>query len=143
MSLSVPPQLVVDAGPLIAILDNREEEHAQATRGLAQLVAARTRVIVPLPIVFEVFKWLSNETRREVARAWLGQIHDGAVIRYPQRSELDRVTAILYMMPFWRGSMEDALLAVTCERERLPLWTFNYRDLAAFKHLQFWTPGPA
>lgn len=140
-SSSTPPSLVVDAGPIIAILDDREKEHVDAVRGLDQLISARTRLIVPLPIVFEVFKWLSNNTRREIARMWLGQIQTGADVRYVEPIDIDRVTAILYMMHTWRGSMEDALLVVTCQRLRAPLWTYNYRDFAAFKSLEFWTPG--
>jgi predicted nucleic acid-binding protein len=141
MSTDVPSFLVVDAGPLIAILDGRAKEHRTAVRGLDRLISARTRIIIPLPIVFEVFKWLSNETRREVARAWLGRLHRGAVVRFPEPSDIDRVTSILHMLPSWRGSMEDALLVVICQKERLPLWTYNYRDLAAFKTLEFWTPA--
>jgi len=137
----VPPGLVIDAGPLIAILDDREVEHLQSVQGLDLLISARTRIVVPLPIVFEVVKWLTYEKRPEIARAWLGQIQRGAVVLYPGPSEIDEVVAILHMMPYWRGSMEDALLAVTCRRERLPLWTFNYRDLTVFKDLQFWSPG--
>jgi predicted nucleic acid-binding protein len=113
MSIDVPSGLVIDAGPLIAILDDREKEHHHAVHGLDLLIAARTQIVIPLPIVFEVFKWLSNETRREVARAWLGQIQTGAVVRFSERSDIDRVTAILFMMHTWRGSMEDALLVAS------------------------------
>jgi predicted nucleic acid-binding protein len=141
MSSDVPPGLVVDAGPIIAIVDNREKEHVTAVRGLDLLISARTRVVVPLPVVFEVFKWLSNNTHRELARMWLGQIQTGAEILFPDPADIDEVTAILFMMHAWRGSMEDALIVVTCKKERLPLWTYNYRDFAAFKDIQFWTPG--
>jgi hypothetical protein len=43
-------------------------------------------------------------------------------------------------MPAWRGTLEDALVAVTGLRLRAPVWTLNYRDLAAFGSLEFWTP---
>jgi predicted nucleic acid-binding protein len=134
-------RIVVDAGPIIGLLTPRDAYHADAVRGFSQLERASVTVVVPLAIVFEVFKWLSNETRREIARAWLGQIQAGAVILYPEPAEIDNVTAILHMMPSWRGSMEDALLVVTWHRQRAPRWTYNYRDLAAFKYLEFWTPA--
>jgi predicted nucleic acid-binding protein len=141
MSAEAPTGLVLDAGPIIAIVDHREKEHATAVRGLDLLISARTRIVVPLPVVFEVFKWLSNNTRRELARAWLAQIQTGAHVLFPDPADIDQVMAMLFMMHSWRGSMEDALLVVTCIKERLPLWTYNYRDFAAFKDIRFWTPG--
>jgi predicted nucleic acid-binding protein len=141
MSDDAPAGVVADAGPLIAYMDARDDEHRVARRGLELLIASRSRIVVPLPIVFEVFKWLAYERHREVARAALELLRRGAEIRYPEPLEMDHVTAILHTLPSWRGSMEDALLVVTCQRLRLPIWTINYRDLNAFRGLQFWNPA--
>lgn len=137
----VPPRLVVDAGPLIALLDAREPEHAMATAGVAQLVRARSRIVAPLPIIFEVYKWLVYETHPAIARRGLQRMQETLAIDYPDAARLQQIVEILDSMPMWSGSLEDALVAVTGLWLDVPVWTLNYRDLAAIPNLQIWTPS--
>ncbi len=40
----------------------------------------------------------------------------------------------------WRATLEDAVVIQTALTLNAPVWTFNYRDFAAIKNLEFWTP---
>jgi predicted nucleic acid-binding protein len=40
----------------------------------------------------------------------------------------------------WNGTLEDAIVANVALRLKVPLWTMNYRDLAAFREIEFWNP---
>lgn len=134
---------MVDAGPLIALFHAPDHEHGAAVAGFQQLSAAGTDVLVPLPIVFEVYKWLLYESHPALAREGLVRMQETLEILYPNADELDEVVSVLDSMPAWRGSLEDALLAAMGLWRDVPVWTLNYRDLGAFRNLQFWTPSGA
>jgi predicted nucleic acid-binding protein len=139
-SAEAPPRVVLDAGPLIALLHRADADHATAAAGFRQLAEARTRLITPLPIVFEVYKWLLYESHQGASRLGLQQMRRGLDIVYPAAPELDDVATMLTAMPTWKGTLEDALVAETGLRLDAPVWTLNFRDLAAFRNLRFWTP---
>ena len=140
-SAEAPARLVLDAGPLIALLHRADPDHAAATAGFRQLTQVRTRLVTPLPIVFEVYKWLVYEAHPAAAQLGLQQMRRGLEIVYPAATELNEVGSVLAAMPTWKGTLEDALVAVTGLRLDAPVWRLNFRDLAAFRNLQFWTPA--
>jgi hypothetical protein len=131
---------VLDAGPLIALLHGADPDHASAVAGFRQLTAFRARLLVPLPIVFEVYKWLLFEGGVGPARVALQRMRQSLEVAYPAQAELDALTQLVSAMPNWAGTLEDALVALTALKLAAPVWTLNYRDLAAFQRLQFWTP---
>jgi hypothetical protein len=142
-SAEVPRRIVLDAGPLIALLYEGDSQHAVGDAGFRHLLQAGTSMICPLPIVFEVYKRLVYDVGIDVARLALEQMRGSLDIHCPGLDELDEVVDVLNSMPEWPGSLEDALVAVTALQRDVPVWTFNYRDLAAFRNLHFWTPAPA
>jgi hypothetical protein len=137
----LPKELVLDAGPIIALLHVGDPYHDFASAGFAELARVRTILLVPLPIVFEFYKWLAYEISPRTARAGLARIQRSAEIIYPDDALLRQVISILDSMPSWGGSLEDALVAVTGLRLEVPVWTLNYRDFGAFRSLHFWTPS--
>jgi predicted nucleic acid-binding protein len=143
MRVEIPRHLVLDAGPLIAWLYRPDADHSRAVAGFGQLEAAHTDVMVPLPIIFEVYKWLLFEVGQRGAREGLARMRSGFEILYPDESALERATDVLASMPDWAGSLEDALVAVTGLWLDVPVWTLNDRDFGAFRNLHFWTPSAA
>lgn len=140
-SADPPPRLALDAGPIIALLHARDSAHAAAVAGFAELHAARSWLVTPLPVVFEVYKWLCYEARPDVARLGLAHMRRTLEIVYPASADMEDVSGILAAMPAWAGTLEDALVASVGLRLGIPVWTLSYRDLAAFRNLAFWTPA--
>jgi hypothetical protein len=134
-------RIVVDAGPLIAFFQLRDPEHVTAVRGIAQLREQRTRIDAPLPIVFEVYKWLVNRAGPGRARENLEIMRQTLAVSYPGPNDLEDLARLTASMPTWSGSLEDGLVALVGLRADIPVWTFNYRDLAAFRNLRFWNPA--
>ena len=139
-SAELPARVVLDAGPLIALLHGRDPDHVTALAGFRQLAGARARLITPLPIVFEVFKWLVYEAHAGAARIGLQRMQRSLEVVYPGARSLDDLTSVLTAMPTWSGTLEDALVAVTGLSLGAPVWTLNFRDLSAFRSLRFWNP---
>ncbi len=136
----IPRELVLDAGPLIALFHQRDPDHEEALKGFRLLVGARTRLFVPLPVLFEVFKWLRFEAGPKGAREGLAKMQE-ALLPVPFTLEdLEAAQHLLEGLPEWGGTLEDASVVLLALRLKAPVWTLNYRDFSAFTALQFWTP---
>jgi hypothetical protein len=136
-----PRSVVLDAGPIIGVLFEGDAFHQIAADGLRRLSVARTEIVVPVPIAFEVYKRLAYDVSPTVARLALSYMHDGFTLVYFGPGDLLQLQGLVESMPWWGGSLEDALVALVALDRRAPVWTFNYRDLGAFPNLSFWTPG--
>ena len=136
----IPRALIADAGPFIALFNVQDHDHDEAVRGLRLLADLRARLIVPLPVAFEVYKWLRYHVGGHAAREAIGRIWGTTRIEYPGPDEAEQAIRIARGLPTWGGSLEDALLAHMASSRRLHLWTFNYRDFAAFNSLRLWNP---
>src|SRR3990172_2192519 len=136
-----PAGVVLDAGPLIALVHAADQEHATSLSGFRQLTASRVQLIVPLPIVFEVYKWVLYNSGGEAARRAVDTLAQTTEIVYPTPEEFDDVRALVAALTDWQGTLEDALVALTALQRRAPVWTLNYRDMSAFPRLLFWTPN--
>jgi predicted nucleic acid-binding protein len=62
-------------------------------------------------------------------------------IAYPAREEFVAAATLAGALRNWAGTLEDAVVAVTALRLRLPVWTLNFRDLSALPELGFWNPS--
>ena len=113
-----------------------------ARQGFQQLSQARIRPIIPAPIVFEVYKRLRYSTRntRNNAKDALTLMLSTLDIQHGSLFMLLELQTITENMPDWNGSLEDAAIVVTARQHNAHVWTFNYRDLAAFPDLEFWKP---
>lgn len=137
----VPPGVVLDAGPVIALSFEADRDHAIARAGFDTLIAGRCRLIIPLPIMFEVDKWLLCEAGAAAAQTALAHMRRALEVVFPAQRDLDDTAALIGALGAgWRGTLEDALVASVAIRLRLPAWTLNYRDLGAFPRLELWAP---
>ncbi len=133
--------MVLDAGPLIALSFEADRDHAIASAGFDTLIAGRSRLIIPLPIMFEVYKWLLHEAGAAAAQTALAHMRRALDVVFPAQRDLDDTVALIGALGAeWRGTLEDALVASVAIRLRLPVWTLNYRDLGAFPRLELWAP---
>jgi len=135
---AAPPKLLLDAGPLIALFHAADPYHAEALRGFRTLVGGKSRLIIPLPVLFEVYKWLLFEGDPAVARKALARMLEALEVEPLQVDDLEAIRLLLAARPEWKGTLEDASVALLALRLRAPVWTLNYRDLGVFRELSFW-----
>ena len=132
---------MLDTGPLVALFDATDGYHPRAKAGFLELQRLRTHLVAPVPIVFEVYKWLLQQRGAGVARAALGEMREGLVFQFLNEAGLAGVERVLSSMPGWRGTLEDALVASTALEMAVPVWTMNYRDFGTVSKLTFWAPS--
>lgn len=133
-------QLVLDAGPLIGFFYTKDTYHQQCVDGFRQLAKIGTRQIVPLPIVFEVYKWLLQRTYTSQAHHALKTMEDSFYLLPLESDTFGQLQDMVTSLAEWQGSLEDATVVLTALQYRCPVWTYNYRDFAISETLKFWNP---
>lgn len=133
-------QLVLDAGPLIGLFYAKDNYHPACVAGFRQLAQQRTILLTPMPIVFEVYKWLLQRTQPEVAQRTLQAMRESLHLIPLDGEDFENLSELIASLPEWQGSLEDGTVVLTALRYRCPLWTYNFRDFGIFKALEFWNP---
>ncbi len=134
------PRLVLDAGPLIALFAAQDRDHPTAKQGFEQLAQAKTQLITPIPIIYEVYKWLLYETSPAIAQSALKVMRQSLHEAPVNSIELEAVQSLVELISNWKGSLEDATVILFAQKLNCPLWTLNYRDFGVFTNLIFWNP---
>jgi len=133
-------QIVLDAGALIALFYAGDRHHIEAVTGFRQLLRQKTILWAPLPIVFEVYKWLLNNTRYETACNAFAVMLEIVQPVFLDGADVIALKVLIRSLPGWGGSLEDASVILVTQRDRCPVWTMNYRDFGTIQGLDFWTP---
>lgn len=133
-------RLVLDAGPLIALVSQDDSYHEIAKLGFSRLSNEFGEVITPLPIVFEVYKFVSRHESRQAAQYLLKILQQETVISIINQDDFLTMFELVTRSPDWSGSLEDASVLVVAHHFKSPVWTIDYKDLGFFKNINFWTP---
>jgi len=124
--------LVLDTGPIVALLDEADPEHQRC----AELVqGAREALVVPSPVLVEVDYWLLELYGPDVWQLFvedvargayrLHHLHESGLLR---AAELERTYATLDL------GLVDAAVVVTCEQlGETKVCTLDRRDFSAIR----------
>ncbi len=133
-------RLVLDAGPLIALVSQKDRYHEIAKLGFSRLSHEFGEVITPLPIVFEVYKFVSRHESLQAAQYLLKILQQETVISIINQDDFLTIFELVTQSPHWSGSLEDASVLVVAHYFESLVWTIDYKDLGFFKNINFWTP---
>ncbi len=133
-------QLILDASPLIALFYGKDNYHQEAVRGFQQLSKNKSQLFTPIPIIFEVYKWLLHRQGSNLAQTTFAVMYESLYPIAIGEKELNQLREIISHLPEWQGTLEDATVLLLAQRYSSPIWTLNYRDFSLFKQLQLWTP---
>ncbi|WP_204152731.1 type II toxin-antitoxin system VapC family toxin [Leptolyngbya sp. CCY15150] len=134
-------QLVLDAGPLIGLFYAQDTYHSNCVKGFQQLATQSTSLLAPIPIIFEVYKWLLQRTQPTIAQATLRVMQASLHPLTITHQDFEVLESMVLQLPDWKGSLEDATVVLMALQYRCPIWTYNFRDFSSFKSLEFWNPG--
>ncbi len=131
---------MLDAGPLIGLFYAKDTYHSQCVEGFRQLIQNNTLLLTPLPIVFEVYKWLLQRTQPETAQQTLLTMNDSLHLLTMDAEAFRELQTVVGQLPQWKGLLEDATVMLTALQYHCPVWTYNFRDFSIFSALEFWNP---
>ncbi|WP_017296160.1 type II toxin-antitoxin system VapC family toxin [Geminocystis herdmanii] len=133
-------QLILDAGPLIALFYQKDSYHQSAIKGFIELNQNKTQLITPIPIIFEVYKWLLHRGGNLLAKKTLSVMENSLYSVTLEDEDIKKLYLMIQSLTDWEGSLEDATVILISQKYNSPIWTLNYRDFSRFKNLNFWNP---
>ncbi|MCU0536078.1 MAG: PIN domain-containing protein [Hydrococcus sp. Prado102] len=133
-------RLVLDAGPLIALLSASDDRHFECVAGFAKLPVEFGSVLTPLPILFEVYKFVARSQSPAAAQKALAIVVEDTVIVPLDLETFQNIYSMVCQIPNWQGSLEDASVVAIATQYNASVWTLDYRDLSWFKNIELWTP---
>jgi predicted nucleic acid-binding protein len=133
-------RLVLDAGPLIALVSQQDKYHEQAKAGFQRIPMDFGEVITPLPILFEVYKFVSRHESVQAARLLLTLLQEETVIQTIDQADFMEIFEWVTQSVHWQGTLEDASVLVVARQCKGQIWTIDYKDLAYFESVEFWNP---
>ena len=132
--------LVLDAGPLIGLFYAKDTYHQDCVKGFQQLAQQNVILLTPIPIVFEVYKWLLQRTHPVIAQNTLKVMQESLNLLPLDISDFEKLNGMVMQFPQWEGSLEDATVVLIALKYGCPVWTYNFRDFSLFQALTFWNP---
>jgi len=133
-------RLVLDAGPLIALVSVQDDYHQECKAGFSKLPALFGEVLTPLPVLFEVYKFVLREQSSRAAMTALAVISENTVTVPLSMEMFQEIYSMVRQIPDWHGSLEDASVVTVAQLYDASVWTLDYRDLSWFKSLELWSP---
>ena len=134
-------RLVLDAGPVIALVSKKDNYHSEAKRGFNQIPVNFGEVLTPLPILFEVYKFVSRNESAQVAQKLLSIIQYDTVIIPISETDFATISDLVLQIANWQGTLEDASVILIAQKYQAQVWTLEYKDFGYFSNVQFWTPS--
>ncbi len=134
-------RLILDAGALIALVSKKDNYHHEAIRGFSQIPLVFGEVLTPLPIIFEVYKFVCRNESVKTAQTLLNVIKEETVIIPISQPDFNSILDIILENPNWQGTLEDASVIVIAEKYQGYVWTIDYKDLSFFANIKFWNPS--
>ena len=133
-------RIVLDTGVLIALFDRGDKDHQLALLGFAELERQNTELIVPSAVVLETAKRLFFDTTVSIMRHATQVMLENMGVLDTTPFVIRDALELTQTMSGWGATLEDAIVINTALTLNAPVWTMNYRDFAAIKNLQFWSP---
>jgi len=122
-------KVIVDSGPLVAAMDQRDPAHPMASHAIRTL---RQEAVIPTPVLAEVDHLVRKRSGSATARGLMRSIARGTFETEPLTSgllrravEIDARYADLEL-----GLVDTAVMAIA-ERHRFPVFTFDFTDFRA------------
>jgi hypothetical protein len=124
--------VLVDAGPLVAILDRGDGRHAQAVATLREI---REPLLTVWPVFTEAMYFLSDSWRGQAA-LWEMVTSGTLSLAALDGDDVPRMAALMGKYRDLPMDLADAALVRVAERDRIRhIFTFDHRDFRLYRPL--------
>jgi predicted nucleic acid-binding protein len=132
------PQLVVDAGPLIAVFHLQDIEHQTCLARFKQILDGQYNLLTTFPVLCEVHKLIQRYASPPMAQAALIELREALEIVPFDGPDVEDAIALVAATSEWKGTLQDASVIVLTRQFGLPVWTLDYRDFSRFPDVKLW-----
>lgn len=131
-------QIIVDAGPLIAVFNLRDTQHQSCVAKFKQLIKEKYILITTFPVLCEIHKIIQQYAGAKVAQKALNELLEGIEIIPFEIPAIEDTITLLISTPEWQGTLQDASVIILALQLKLPVWTLDYRDFSRFPKVELW-----
>lgn len=122
--------VLVDAGPLVALLDRGDDRHDQAVAALREM---RDPLFTVWPVVTEAMYFLSGSWRGQAA-LWELLTEGTITLAALGEDDLARMSALMAKYKDLPMDLADAAIVRVAERDRIRyVFTFDQRDFRVYR----------
>jgi predicted nucleic acid-binding protein len=132
--------LVLDSCILLSFFNQKDSGYSVALAGMRQLIAMRTRLMIPSCVVLEVGKRLLYDVSPNAMRIAVDMMLETLEIVDTTTLTMAQAFELILQLDHRTMSLEDAIIIKLAQGLGAPVWTNNYRDFASMKNLEFWIP---
>jgi len=131
-------QLLIDAGPLIALFHAKDDNHDRCVAGFRYLFSQQIELLMPCPLVYyDVFMWLKlNASDRQMRNALRAMAQSLQFLSVDE----EFYASISQMQDQWTGLPRDTTLVAMAMKYGYPIWTLNQSKFEVFQMIRFWHP---
>jgi predicted nucleic acid-binding protein len=136
--------LVLDTGPVLALLDAGDPDHGRCVRMVEQV---GEDLVIPGPVLVELDYWILKLLGQDPWRIFVEDVEKGAYrLHHPDATDLVRIADLERRYASLDLGLVDAAVIVTCERLGEPkVATLDRRDFSVVRprHVDHLTLLPA
>lgn len=132
------PQLVIDAGPLLAVFHRQDVQHHHCLDRLEFLIDRQYSLMTTLPVLCEVHKLIQRYASATMAQKALFELWECLEILLLDDTGIQKAITLVVATPGWQGTLQDASVIVAARRLGVDVWTLDYRDFGRFGDLKLW-----
>jgi predicted nucleic acid-binding protein len=118
--------VLVDTGPLYALVDPDDQYHVRARSELKRISEERFDLKVAWPVVLEAYSLVLRRLGVRVARTWLEQLVQGAGLLNPEREDYLGASRLLERYSDQPITLVDGTLATLAFDLGIPVWTYDH-----------------
>jgi uncharacterized protein len=118
--------VLVDAGPLIAVVHPADQYYHRAQTELSQLTAAGWRLAIIPTTLLETHRVILRQFGKLHAHRWLGEAFSGLDAVPLLTEDWKRAVDTALRFNDQAITLFDTLLYVVSERMQLPIWTYDH-----------------
>lgn len=119
-------RVLVDAGPLYALVDPKDGQHARAVEELQRLTSTWPEFVTTTATLMETHALILKRLGPEFALSWLAEVQDRIGLLEFKTADLYAAMKRVQAYPDQKISLFDAGLAELSARLRVPVWTFDF-----------------
>jgi predicted nucleic acid-binding protein len=119
-------KVLVDTGPLYALVDPSDGQHRRAVAEAAVLAESSTVILASWSTVLEGYTLVLHRLGSKVALQWLDEVTKGCGLLNPTPAHYEQAMIVLRRFDDQAITMVDAVTAVLSATSGWPVWTYDH-----------------
>lgn len=118
--------VLVDTGPLYALVDPDDQYHRRSHSELEKLLDTGATLSIIFPVLFEAHTLVMRRLGIRFSHRWLGEILTGSGLLNPERLDHLQACELITRYDDQPITLVDGLLAILATKLALEVWSYDH-----------------